>query len=282
MQSLSRREVLRLGALGAGLAAFPLGAEEPVARLPIGLQLYTLRELMREDFTGTLRRVAELGYPAVEFAGFGPFTRKPEELRALLDDLGMVCCGSHEGFGGLERQPAARAEFLRILGSPHLVVPSLPREFREQGKDGYRAFGERMNALGGAVAEAGGVLSYHNHAFEFASAEDQTLFDWMLAEMDPGRVKLEVDVYWVEKGGVNPGTFIRQHRERVALLHMKDIAADDGSFAPVGAGTLDMADIVQAGREAGCDWYIVEQDRCRQPPLEAVAASLGNLKNLLL
>ncbi|MDX9979308.1 MAG: sugar phosphate isomerase/epimerase [Lentisphaeria bacterium] len=281
MHSLSRREFLRVGALGAGLAALPLRAEGLGAPPPIGLQLYTLRDLMKEDFDGTLKRVAEIGYPAVEFAGFGRYGGKPQELRALLDGLGLVCCGSHEGLGGIERQPAARAEFVQALGGRHLVVPSLPKEFRDGGKDGYRQFGERMNALGEAVAKAGGVLSYHNHAFEFAKDGDKTLFDWMLEAMDPELVKLEVDVFWVKNGGIEPGEFIRRHRERIALLHMKDLAADDGSFAPVGTGTLDMADIAKAGGEAGCDWYIVEQDACRQPPLEAVALSLGNLKALL-
>jgi len=281
MYSLSRRDFLRTSAIGAGLAALPLGAEESAARLPISIQLYTLRELMKQDFDGTLKKVAEAGYPAVEFAGFGSYGKKPQELRALLDGLGMTCSGSHEGFGGVKNNPAGRAEFIQALGGKHLTVPSLPKEFREGGKDGYRKFAEEMNVMGEAVAKAGSVLSYHNHSFEFAKVEDKSLFDWMLEAMDPKLVKLEVDTYWVKKGGVDPAEFIRPHRDRIALLHMKDMAKDNGTFAPVGTGSMDIAGIVAADKEVGCDWYVVEQDSCREPVLEAVTTSFGNLKALL-
>ena len=281
MISVTRRQFLRAGAVGAGLAAMPFRAAEDAAKPRIGLQLYTLRDPMRRDFDGTLRKVAEMGYPAVEFAGFGGYGRKPQELRAFLDGLGMACCGSHEGFGGVQANPAGRAEFVQALGAKHLTVPSLPKEFRDGGKEGYRSFAAKMNAIGEAVAKAGGVLSYHNHAFEFKQEDGKSLFEWMIAELDPKLVKLEVDVFWVKKGGVDPAAFVRQHKAHVALLHMKDMAKEDGSFAPVGAGTLDLAGVVAAGKEAQCDWYIVEQDRCRQPPLEAVKISLGNLTVLL-
>lgn len=281
MNSLSRRDFLRASAVGAGLAAFQFRAEEQAARLPVSIQLYTLRDLMKGDFDGTLKKVAEIGYPAVEFAGFGRYGSKPQELRALLDGLGMTCSGSHEGFGGVKNNPAGRAEFIQALGGKHLTVPSMPKEFREGGKDGCRRFAEEMNAMGEAVAKAGSVLSYHNHNFEFTKVEDKSLFDWMFEVMDPKLVKLEVDVFWVKKGGLEPVEFIQQNRDRIALLHMKDMAKDNGTFAPVGTGSLDMAGIVAAGKDAGCDWYVVEEDKCREPELEAIATSFGNLKALL-
>ena len=281
MNPVSRRQFLRAGAVGAGLAAMPFRAAEDGAKLPISIQLYTLRNLMRKDFDGTLKKVAELGYPAVEFAGYGARSGRPKKLRAFLDDLGMVCSGAHEGFGGIQRNATARAEFIQTLGGKHLTVPSLPKEFRNGGKDGYRTFGDKMNALGEACAKAGCTLSYHNHAFEFKQVEGKSLFEWMLGEMDPKLVKLEVDVFWVKKGGVEPADFIEQHNDRIALLHMKGMAKESGRFAPVGTGSMDTAAIVAAGKEAKCDWYVVEQDRCWQPELDAVKISLENLKVLL-
>jgi sugar phosphate isomerase/epimerase len=279
MQAVSRRDFLRTSALGAGLVALPFQAAEGEKKLPISVQLYTLRDLMRKDFDGVLKQVAEMGYPAVEFAGFGPHGRKPKELRTLMDDLGITCSGSHEGFGGVKRDPAGRSEFIKTLGGTHLTVPSMPKEFRQGGKDGARQFAEQMNAMGKEVLKSGCTLSYHNHNFEFRQVDGKSLFDWMLAEMDPKLVKLEVDVFWVKKGGVEPAEFIKQNSDRIALLHMKDMAG--GKFAPVGTGSLDMKAIVAAGKDAGCDWYVVEQDRCEGSPLDSIKTSLGNLKALL-
>jgi sugar phosphate isomerase/epimerase len=279
MQSVSRRDFLRVSAIGAGLATLPLHAAEEDKKLPISVQLYTLRDLMKQDFDGTLRQVAELGYPAVEFAGFGPHGSKPKELRAFMDELGITCSGSHEGFGGVKKSPEGRAEFIKTLGGKHLTVPSLPKEFRDGGKDGYQRFAAEMNKMGEAMAKVDCQLSYHNHNFEFKQADGKNLFEWMIAELDPKFVKLEVDVFWVKKGGVEPAEFIKQHSDYIALLHMKDMV--DGKFAPVGTGSLDMKGIVAAGKEAGCDWYVVEQDRCDGSPLESIKTSIGSLTTLL-
>jgi sugar phosphate isomerase/epimerase len=279
MQSVSRRDFLRASAVGAGLAAMPFHAAEEDKKLPISVQLYTLRDLMKKDWAGTVREVAKLGYPAVEFAGFGPYGRKPKELRAFMDELGITCSGSHEGFGGVKKSPEGRAEFIKTLGGKHLTVPSLPKEFREAGKEGFQRFAGEMNKIGEAMAKVGCQLSYHNHNFEFKQADGKSLFEWMIAELDPKFVKLEVDVFWVKKGGVEPAEFIRKNSEYIALLHMKDMA--NGSFAPVGTGSLDMKAIVAAGKEAGCDWYVVEQDRCTGSPLESIKTSLASLKTLL-
>ena len=248
---------------------------------PVGLQLYTLRDLMSKDFAGTVTKVAEIGYDAVEFAGYGGMSSS--EVKKLLDDLGIVCAGTHEGYAGLSGGNLdSTIEFNASIGNGFIVCPSMPGEFRKKGADGFKAFGEKMNGIGKKVNAAGMRLCYHNHSFEFGEAGDGHLIDYLLEATDPDLVGLEVDVYWVKHGGVDPAAFIRSHADRCDMLHMKDMADDENkSFAPVGTGTLDMTGIIQAGRAVGADWYVVEQDRTKLPPLEAVEISLKNMRSLL-
>ena len=280
---MDRRDFLKNSALAAGVAAAPfahrlLGQEQPV-RKPIGVILYTLRDQMKEDFEGTLRKVAEMGYPAVEFAGY--FGRSAQDIRRLLDDVGLACCGAHEGIGGIENQTGAKCDFMLTMGGRHLTVPSLPGEVRKQGAEGYRAFGERLTKAGEKVAAAGCVLCYHNHSFEFEQVDGKPLYEYMLETADPRVVKLELDVFWAVHGGQDPAAYIRRFPGRFELLHMKDMAKEGGDFVPVGTGRLDMAGIVKAGQESGTQWYIVEQDRCQGSPFDAVAVSLKTLQQLL-
>jgi len=245
----------------------------------VGLQLYSLRELTKIDFSGTVRKVAEIGYDSVEFAGYGGMTAK--EVNALLDDCGMVTAGTHEGFGNLGDKLDATIEFNLGIGCPNIVCPSMPGEFREAGADGFKRFGEQLSAIGEKVKATGMNFLYHNHSFEFKEENGRWLFDSLLEAADPENVKLEVDIYWVLHGGVEPADFIRKHGERVAMLHMKDMAADDKSYAPVGTGILDFPSVITAARESGIKWFVVEQDRIKRPPMEAISISEKNMRKLL-
>ncbi|MBN2449699.1 MAG: sugar phosphate isomerase/epimerase [Lentisphaeria bacterium] len=278
---MERRRFLKLStSVAAAALAGPvphLPAQEK--RKPLGVILYTLRDAMKADFEGTLTRVAGIGYPAVEFAGY--YGRSAADIRALLDRLELQCCGAHEGIGGLESDAAARCAFVQALGGRHLTVPSLPGDVRKQGHDGYRAFGERLSKAGEKVAAEGCVLAYHNHAFEFQMVDGTSLYESMLETADPRFVKLQLDVYWAFSAGLDPAAFIRKVGKRFATLHMKDMPENGKGFAPVGTGKLDTAGIVAAGREVGVEWYIVEQDRCEGSPFDAVATSFANLQALL-
>ncbi len=245
----------------------------------IGIQLYSLRALTSKDFKGTIAKVAEIGYDSVEFAGYGDLSAK--EVKAMLKDLGLKCAGTHEGFGGLGDKLEQTIEFNLGIGNPNIVCPSMPGEFRENA-DGFKRFGEAMNKIGEKVTAAGMKLLYHNHSFEFKKENGSHLFDSFLKAADPKLVQLEVDIYWVNHGGVNPAAFVREHSDRIGMLHMKDMTADnERTFAPVGTGVIDMPAVIKAGRECGVKWFVVEQDRTKRPPLDAVKISHDNLRKLL-
>ncbi len=284
-RSMTRRNFSKTIAAGVGGLAGLQSLREASAgsknrKLPVGLQLYTLRDLMQKDFSGTVSQVAKIGYDAVEFAGYGGKSAK--EIKKLLDDNGLICAGTHEGYGNLGDRLSATIDFNAAIGCPNIVCPAMPGEMRDKGAAGYRAFGESMNAIAEKVKAAGMSFAYHNHNFEFAQENGRTLFDSLLAASDPGLVKLEVDVYWVKRAGVDPVVFIRQNADRVSMIHMKDMADDDEqSFAPVGTGVLDLKSVVSASRSIGVAWFVVEQDRTKRPPLEAVEISLRNMRILL-
>jgi sugar phosphate isomerase/epimerase len=245
-------------------------------QLPIALQLYTVRDEAARDFTGTLRQVAEIGYAGVEFAGTGGLSA--EELRRLLDDLGLRVAGSHTGLDDLERNLSAALDFSQAIGNPYVVCPWLPQE-RRGSADGYRALGDLLNRVGAACKERGLQLCYHNHDFEFQRFDGQYALDILYAATDPNLVQAELDTYWIKKAGVDPAAYIRQYAGRAPLIHLKDMATDEkGSFAEVGEGTQDWSSIFEASEAGGARWYIVEQDVCPRPPLESVTISLRNLR----
>ncbi|MFL5673797.1 MAG: sugar phosphate isomerase/epimerase family protein [Chloroflexota bacterium] len=228
----------------------------------IALQLYTVRELMAEDLAATLRAVADAGYRAVELAAM-PQTA-PRELRRVLADAGLSPVASHEGIERIRADGGAVADRLADLGCPRIVVPGIEREDRSTA-DGVRRFADDLNEFAGMAAERGLRLGYHNHDFEFEPLDGTTTWDILLDRLAPD-VDLEIDVYWVAVGGRDPVTLIGQTSERVRTLHMKDLMSEPTAHdAPAGDGELDFPAIVTAGRAAGVEWYIAEQDDPHEP-----------------
>ena len=230
----------------------------------IALQLYTVRALAQTDLTGTLRAVAAAGYRSVELAGL-PETA-PHELARLLAEAGLRPVASHEGIERLRADPVAVADRLGVLGCDRAVVPSIPDQDRRTVDD-VRRFAAELGVLAREFADRGIRLAYHNHDFEFAPLEGTTVWDILRTEF-PAEVELELDVYWASVAGRDPVTEIRANADRVRLLHMKDsVGGAEPHDAPAGQGILAFPEIVEAGRAAGVDWYIGEQDE----PHDAVA-----------
>ena len=153
---------------------------------------------------------------------------------------------------------------------------------RQEGAKSFKEFGEKLTAIGAKCKEAGLQLCYHNHSFEFEQVDGKYGLDILFDAADPELVQAEVDVYWVQHAGEDPAELIRRYLNRCPLLHMKDIADDEEkSFAEVGEGILDFEAIIEASNVGGTQWYIVEQDRCKNPPLESIATSLKNLRGML-
>jgi len=247
-----------------------------MARGTVALQMYTVRDAQAHDFRGTLRAVAEMGYPAVEFAGYGGLSA--EEIRDLLAELHLQAAGTHTGIEALQRDLPGVVAFHHTIGARFVTVPSIPGQRYPRDEAGFRRAAADLGEIGKRLAAEGLALGYHNHDFEFFRVGERRGLDILYEETDPAHLRAELDVYWAQKGGVDPAAYIRKLGARCSLVHIKDMGAD-GSFAEVGTGTMDFPSIFAAGDAVGSEWYIVEQDICQlRPPLEAVRLSLDNLR----
>lgn len=246
-----------------------------MAKAGVALQLYTVRDDAARDFVGTLRKVAAIGYTAVEFAGSGGLSAA--ELRDLCAELGVTAAGSHTGIEALEDDFQGVVDWHHTMGARFVTVPGLPGNRFPRTVDAYQRAGEELGALGRRLRAEGLHLCYHNHAHEFFDAPQGTGLDTLYGASDPDDLGAELDVYWAAKANVDPAAYIRKLGMRCRLLHVKDMAAD-GDFAEVGAGVLNFDAMFSAADEVGSSWLIVEQDSCKRPPLEAVATSLRNLR----
>jgi sugar phosphate isomerase/epimerase len=243
----------------------------------ISLQLYSVRELTAQDMPGTLRRISEIGYPAVEFAGYGGLS--PEDLRKVIDDLGLRASGAHVPLGSWETGSEAVLADMHALNCTHAIVPIASPEQR-QDEASVASLAESFNRWGELCRQEGVTFSYHNHAFEFAPMGGTTMWDVLVRETDPELVHLELDLYWVRYGGADPETLLRDLGDRVSLVHLKDMAPDEQrSDLPVGEGIMPWPELLNTADEAGVEWYVAEQDNPRDA-LEDVRISLQHLREL--
>ncbi len=244
---------------------------------PVAIQLYTVREAARDDFAGTLRRLAEGGARAVEFAGYGGM--EIVELRALLDDLGMRVAGSHVPIPVWQERTEECLREIIELGGEYAIVPWVPEE-RRASIVAARELAADLSVWAIAARNAGLGFAYHHHAFEFDPLPDgdgDTLFDIIVKETDPELVGIEVDVYWAARGGVDPAHLLRELAGRVPLVHLKDLApGPEQADLPAGAGTLRWGEILPAATAAGATWWVIEQDN----PADPVADALTGVRNV--
>jgi sugar phosphate isomerase/epimerase len=243
----------------------------------ISLQLYTVREETARDMPATLRRIAEIGYPAVEFAGYGDHS--PEELKATIDDLGLRASGAHVPFDSWQADPEAVITDMHTLDCAHAILPIAPPGQRTD-EAAVATLAESINIWGELCRREGVTFSYHNHDFEFAPLGESTMWDVLVRETDPEIVGLELDLYWIKYGGADPETVLRDVGNRVSLVHLKDMAPEDTrSDLPVGEGTMPWKELISTADAVGAEWYIAEQDNPRDA-LEDVRISLRSMRDL--
>ena len=243
----------------------------------ISLQLYTVREETARDMPGTLREISDIGYPAVEFAGYGGLA--PRDLKTILDDLGLRTSGVHVPLDSWETNPEKVLAEMETLDCAHAVLPSAPPE-RRSDEASVARLAEDLNRWGEQCRGQGVAFSYHNHDFEFAPLGNTTMWDVLIRETDPELVGLELDLYWAKYAGTDPENVLRDVADRVSLVHLKDMAPDDiRSDLPVGEGTLPWTTLLEAADAAGVDWFIAEQDNPRDA-LEDVRMSLKHMREL--
>jgi sugar phosphate isomerase/epimerase len=253
-------------AAGAGkLMARPLG-------VPIGVQLYCVRDLLPKDFDGTLAKVRGAGYTDVEAAGYYDHTAK--QFRACMDKAGLKCSSTHHGLGDLLDKGDALIEYGHTLGVEYIVCPSPVTRERKWGTlklDDWRWVAGELNKLGEKAKAAGILFGYHNHGPEFGVEAGVTYFDELLRLTDPKLVIFELDCGWVASTGRKPEEFIAKCPERFPLLHVKDLERQaDGKIksAVLGKGTMDYRPILRAA--TSLKHAYVEQEEFDIDPIEAL------------
>jgi len=249
----------------------------------IGLGLYTVRDLMKADLPGTLARVAEIGYQEVEFAGY--FGKSPAEIRDLLARNGLTSPSTHIGLDLMRTEWRKVLDDSRAIGHQWVVIPWLPEQERAT-PDSWKRLAVEFNSAARIARDAGLRFAYHNHDFElkpFPATAGQTSpvipLDILLAETDPSLVELQLDLYWVVKGGGDPLSYFTRFGNRIPLVHVKDSAGPPAhAMTDVGSGTIDFARIFSAGDKSIRHFY-VEYDS-PPDPVEAIRTSYNYLKAL--
>jgi len=239
----------------------------------LSLQLYSLRCETAGDPEGVLRRVPSLGFDGVETAG--TYGWSAGQWNEILAETTLQVVGAHIGLEHLESEWEKQTEFQRAIGNSRVAVPTLPKNL--QTREGYSEAAKRLSLLGRRAQSKGLALFYHNHAYEFSPmAEGRCGMDILLAETDPAALSLEVDTYWVERGGINSRDFILGNAGRIGMIHAKEFCRD-GRDVPVGQGDVDWKEIVPLAETRG--WPIMVEYEADNP-LPAVAASARYLHGL--
>lgn len=247
--------------------------------IPVAVQLYTLREETNEDFAGTLRRVSELGFDGVEFAGFGGLTA--QEVKTLLDELGLKAAASHIPLEQLKNNLKQVIEDQKTIGSNYIVCPFLMPD--ERSEEDYQSLISFLDEVGELCRQEGISLCYHNHDFELEPLKDgrkalEAIFD----DTKPENLQTELDIYWLKKAGENPTEWISRYKSRSPLVHLKDMTTDEEQFfAELGTGGVDIEAVLKMGEEADVKWWIIEQDQTRRTPFESIEISINYLRKKL-
>ncbi len=221
----------------------------------IGLQLYSLRKEMGQDFEGTLATLAELGFKEMEFAGY--FGKSAGEVRAILDANGLISPAAHIPLTDIANNLSQVIDTAATIGQKYIVLPYMVGADRDI--DNYPRIAELLNRSGEAAKAAGLKMGYHNHDFEFDVLDGKRGYDILLADTDPDLVFFEMDLYWAATAGVDATEYFKNNPGRFSMLHVKDRAAD-GEMVDVGRGTIDFAQIFTLAAVAGFEHYFIEHD----------------------
>ncbi|MGG1613127.1 sugar phosphate isomerase/epimerase family protein [Paenibacillus phoenicis] len=238
----------------------------------LGLQLYTVRDHLERDFEGTLRKVAELGYQGVEFAGF--YGRTAEQVQEILRETGLTAIGAHTPYTRLKEAIDEELAFNKAIGSRYIIVPYLAEEDRNR----WSEIIEDLKKFGEKCKEEDLVLCYHNHDFELTLQHDgKPVLDAIYEQVPEHLLQVELDSCWVAFAGANPLDYIATYTGRLPLVHWKDVVKKkDGSpdTVELGRGEIAITEIGDAAIAAGVEWLIVEQDHCAGDSLTSIQTSM--------
>ena len=265
----------------------------------IGIGLFTIPKLLDQDFAGTMKLLAEIGYTEIEF--FGPYTfstpaaheawrpaaemlgmkqtghygLSPQEVRSILDRHNLSSPSMHTDLDTLRLRMPQLAEAAHILGQLYVVLPALP-EGERTTLDDYKRIADEFNQIGTDAVAEGVRFAYHNHGYGLREMEGEVPFDLLLKRTDPTLVDMELDIYWNTAGGGDPITYLQAYPGRFRLMHIKDMrqrfpVPDDMNnptawvalfphISDAGDGIFDLAAIVEEGVKSGVQHFLLERD----------------------
>lgn len=280
--------------LSAGLLLAP--AEFNKKQTLIGVQLYTVRELMQQNPADTIAKIAKVGYNSVEGATYTGsqkfYGMDPVIFSKLLKDNGLVMPSAHYRLGEektngenvkgtMLHEWDKAVDDAAAVGLKYMVCAFLSPAERG-GLDHYKYVADQLNIAGEKCKKAGIQLCYHNHDFEFAKQDNTYPMDILFAA-DKELVKFEMDLYWVTKAGMDPIALFKQHPCRFPLMHLKDMdKTEQKAFTEVGNGVIDFKTILKNKKTAGLKYFFVEQDKCPGSPFDSITQSYNYIKKNLI
>jgi sugar phosphate isomerase/epimerase len=262
-------------------------AERRIER--VGLQLYTVRDLMKADFDGTIAKVAAIGYKEVEFAGY--FGRTGQQVRAACDKNGLEPISTHVQYDELDDKFPSVIETSKTIGLKYIVCPWIPEDLRKS-PDIWKQAAAKFNHCGEQSKKAGLQFAYHNHWFEFLPVDGKLPYDALLKECDGNLVKMEMDLCWITAAGSDPLKYFNLYPGRFPLVHVKDLKklpvitaggsqnfGDTVDLTSVGSGIIDWKRIFAQSEKAGIKHYIVEHDK-PEVPFDSITKSYEYLNKV--
>lgn len=291
MVRISRRSFLKTATASAACAALWNGAPRLLANalgLPLGLQLYSVRDVLPKDYDGTLHQLAALGYREVEAAGF--FGHTPAEVKQSMDRAGLHCVSAHYPLSQLLPKVDETIQFGKDLGLSYIVCASPmlkdPSHVKDPGSraaresmtlDDWRWNADQFNHIGEKVNAAGMRFAYHNHTPEFRSENGVVFYDELLRQTDPAKVTFELDCGWAVVAGQKPAELLSRNPTRFSMLHVKDFKmtptstpSDHPPSTEMGHGNIDYRPIFEAAKKADIKHAFVEQEEFDMPQMEAL------------
>jgi sugar phosphate isomerase/epimerase len=259
----TRRDFLKNITLVSGvLAASSVKAESEATKgkkMKIGIQLWTVRDVINTDLSGTLTSLSKFGYNSLEPFGFDGnfFGKTAGEFRKMCNDLGMDITSTHTGITAenASEYTAKAAE----AGLEFLILPSFSGR-PDKTLDDYKKVAQEMNQIGEITKKAGIRFAYHNHNHEFSAIDGKLPYDVLLAETDPNLVSFEMDIFWFIKGGQDPLHYFEKHPGRFKAWHIKDMG-NDGESCIIGNGKINFRDLLKHSKKAGLKRIFVEQEQ---------------------
>ncbi len=302
MRGTSRRNFLKTASASVAFAAACADERWLVANplgLPLGLQLYSVRDFLPKDYEGTLRQVSALGYREIEAAGF--FGRSASDVKQAMDQAGLHCVSAHYSYADLAPHLDEAIQFGKALGLEYIICasPGLPegspaksanaRVAREaMTLDDWRWNAEQFNRIGETVNAAGIKFGYHNHTAEFRAVNGVVIYDELMRLTDSAKVTMEMDCGWVIVGGKNPVDYLKRYPTRISMLHVKDFKlrgvpgsdTEPPTSAELGRGSIDYRPIFAAAKKSDIKHAFIEQEQYDMSPMEAPKIDADYMKAL--